>query len=71
MARRKNQPKHLVADVVIKRGFQIGHRLLLRFQLERDQFMFARKHTGTAQVVERAPFGRGHQPGARPFGNPG
>ncbi len=71
MTHRENQPKHLVANVVIERGVQIRHCLLFRFQLERNQFMFAREHTGAAQMIQRAAFSRCHQPRARPFGNTG
>ncbi len=69
MAGCKDQPKHLVADVIIKRRVQIGHRLLLRFQFARNHLVFTREHAGTAQVVQGAAFGRRHQPRPRPFRN--
>ncbi len=71
MARGEDEPKQLIADVVIQCGIQIGHGLLLDFHVERDQRVVAREHPAAAQMIERPPLGGRHQPRARLFRNAG
>ena len=67
MAGGEDQPQHLVANVVVKRGVEIGHGLLLLLDVARDHLVLAGEHFAAAQMIERAAFCGRHQPRARPI----
>ena len=71
MAGGEDQPQQFVADVVVQRGVQIGHGLLLLLQVARDHLVLAREHPAAAQMIERPALGGRHQPGAGLFRNAG
>ena len=71
MAGGEDQPQQFVADVVVERGVEIGHRLLLLREIERNHAVLARQHPATAQMIQRPAFGRCHQPGAGLFRHAG
>jgi hypothetical protein len=63
----EDEPKHLVADVVVQDGIQIGHDLLLRVQVQGDHLVLASEHPAAAQMIQSLALGGRHQPGARSF----
>jgi hypothetical protein len=65
----EDEPEHLVADVVIQGGVEIGHGLLLRLQVRGDDLVLAFKHPAPAQMIQGPAPGGDHQPGARLFRN--
>ena len=67
----EDQPQQFVADIVVQRGVQIGHRLLLLLHVARHHLVLAREHLPAAQMIERAPFGGRHQPRAGLFRHAG
>ena len=64
MAGREDQPQHVVADIVVQRGVEIGHRLLLGFQLPRQSRVLTFEHLVAPEVIHGAALGGGHEPGA-------
>ena len=50
---------------------QIGHDLLLPLHVASDHLVLAREHFGAAQMIQRPPLGRRHQPRAGFFRNAG
>ena len=67
----EDQPEQLVADVVVERGVEIGHGLLLLLHIERDHLVLAREHAAAAQMIQRPALGGRHQPRAGLFRNAG
>jgi hypothetical protein len=65
----EDQPQQFIADVVIQRGVEIRHDLLLPFHIPHDHLMLARQHPPAAQMIERAALGGGEQPCAGLFRN--
>ena len=65
----EDQPEQFVADIVIKRGVEVGHGLLLLLDVEGDHLVLAREHAAPAQMIERPALGGGHQPRAGLFRN--
>jgi hypothetical protein len=65
MAGDEHESKEIVADVVVKRRFEIGDRpLLVGLQLASDLLVLPIEARASPQVVDRAMLGGGHQPGA-------
>jgi hypothetical protein len=56
----EDQPKQLIADVVVQGGVQIGHRLLLRLHVPSDHLVLALKHPAAAQMIQRPASGGRH-----------
>ena len=71
MAGGEDQPQQLIADIVVKRGIEIGHDLLLLLQIPRDHVVLVRQHLAAAQMIQRPALGGRHQPCAGLFGNAG
>ena len=71
MAGGEDQPQQFVADVVVERGVEIGHGLLLLLEIERHHPVLARQHPATAQMIQRPALGSRHQPGAGLFRHAG
>ena len=71
MAGGEDQPQQFVADVVIERGVEIGHRLLFLLEIERNHPVLAGQHPATAQMIQRPALGRRHQPSAGLFRHAG
>ena len=63
----EDQPQQLVADVIVQGGVEIGHGLLLGFQVAGDHRVLAFEHAAAAQMVDGPAPGRRHQPGAGSF----
>ena len=60
----KMRPQQIVADVVVERGIDVGHRMrLLDLHVVADFVVLAVEHLGAAQMVDGAAFARRHQPG--------
>src|SRR5262245_17754894 len=64
MARSKDETQHLVADVVVECGVEIGHRLLLLDHVGGDDIVLACAHAAASQVIQSAVLGGRHQPSA-------
>jgi len=58
------QAQEVVADVIVDRVVEIRH-LRPSLKLVCELFVLARQHLVSAQVIERAMLGSGHEPGAR------
>ena len=69
MTGREDQAQHFVADIVIERGVEIRHDLLVLLHLANDHLVFVVKHPAAAQVIERPTFSRCHQPRAGALGD--
>ena len=70
MAGDEDQPQQIVADMVVERRIEVRREaVLLDLQLAADLLMLALEHLVAAQMVEGAPLGGRHQPGARPVGH--
>ena len=67
----EDEPEHLVADIVVERGVEVGHGLLLLRHVGGDDIVLAREHPAAAQVIQGAVLGARHQPGAGLFRNAG
>jgi hypothetical protein len=67
----EDQPQQFVADVVVERGVEIGHGLLLLLEIERHHPVLARQHAATAQMIQRPALCGCHQPGAGLFRHAG
>ena len=68
MAGDEDQPEQVVADSVVERGIEVRRMaILVDRQLAADLLMLALQHLVAAQMVEGAPLGGRHQPGARPL----
>jgi len=65
----EDQPKQLIADVVVQGGVQIGHGLLLGLHVPGDHLVLALEHSAAAQMVQGPALGGRHQPGAGFFWN--
>ena len=66
----KTRRKQVVADIVVERRIGIGRKAFpVDLQLAADLLMLALQHLVAAQMIEGAPLGGGHQPGARVVGN--
>src|SRR6266702_5637862 len=59
----EDQPKQLIADVVVERRVPIGHGLLLLLQVPRDHLVLVREHLAATQMIQCAALGGCHQPG--------
>ena len=65
----EDEPKHLVADVVVQGGVEIGHGLLLGLHVPGDHLVLALEHLAAAQMIQGPALGGRHQPGAGLFRN--
>ena len=65
----EDEPKQLVADVVVQGGVQIGHGLLLLLHVPGDHLVLALEHPAAAQMIQGPALGGRHQPGAGFFRN--
>ena len=54
--------KHFVANIVVERGVEIGHGLLLLRHIGGDDVVFAGKHPVSPHMVQGAILGARHQP---------
>jgi hypothetical protein len=62
MAGGENEPKQLVADIVVQGGIEIGHGLLLGLHLPRNHLVLALEHPVAAQMIQSPALGGRHQP---------
>src|SRR5262245_22438976 len=70
MAGNKHGAQEIVADLVIKRGVEIGQRrFLLDFEFVAEFPMLALEQLVTAEEIDRPMFCSGHEPGPRLVGN--
>ena len=60
MAGGEDQPQPFVADIVIQRGLQIGHGLLLLRHIARNDVVLLGQHFAAAQMIERPAFCHRH-----------
>ena len=66
----KTRRKQIVADIVVERRVGIGRKgFAVDLQLAADLLMLALQHLVAAEMIEGAPLGGRHQPGARVGGN--
>jgi hypothetical protein len=65
----EDEPKQLIADVVVQGGVQIGHGLLLLLHIPGYHLVLALEHPTAAQMVQGPALGGRHQPGAGSFRN--
>ena len=65
----EDEPKQLIADVVVQGGVQIGHGLLLGLHVPGDHLVLALEHSAAAQMIQGPALGGRHQPGAGFFRN--
>ena len=70
MARREDQPQHVVADVVVHRGMKRGLRVgAFLLEIARERLVLVGHARTTAQQVDGPTFASGHQPCAWVAGN--
>ena len=68
MAGNEDQPQQIVADRIVERVIEVRRMgILVDRQLAADLLVLALEHLVAAQMVEGAPPGGRHQPGARPL----
>ena len=60
----KDQPQHVVADVVVQSSVEIRRGVLLGFQLVHQGRMLAFEHLVAPEVIDGPALGGGQQPGA-------
>jgi hypothetical protein len=66
MARREHQPQQVVSHVVVYRRVEIGCRsILLVAELVAELLVLAIEQRAPAELIDRAVFRRGHEPGSR------
>jgi hypothetical protein len=67
----KNEPQQVVADIIVERRVEIVYNsIAVGFELVTQLFVFALEQLVPSEVVDRAMFGRRHQPRARVARNP-
>jgi hypothetical protein len=72
MATREHEAKHIITNVVVDRDVQrIDRRLLLRFELPVELFVFAVDSRISTPEIDRAPLGRRREPRTGIPWNPG
>ena len=62
----EDKPQQIVADVIVERGFEIRHRLLLPgYEFATEFLVLVVDSLVTAQVIDGAMLRGRHQPGSR------
>src|SRR5882724_9304857 len=62
MAGDEHQAEKVVANVIVHGGLKVRHGHLLGFKVAAELFVFTLKQLVTAEEVDGAMFGRGHEP---------
>ena len=66
VARREYEPQQVVSHIVVYRGVEVGRRsILFVAELIAELLVLAIEQLVPAELIDRAVFGRGHQPGSR------
>ena len=69
MTRDEDKAQHVVADLIVECGIEVGCRTLYRKQAAADFLMFQLGSFGVAEVIDGAALGGEHEPGPGVGGN--